>query len=321
MGWVAVGLFLAAKAGNIGTNHLFEAMVLDRLVALALGWLAIADAVTRPETGWWRSAISIAAATIIHPSVGLQLAMVLGTSWLAWALFGRRSLDNPGAALRAGAALIVAVIPGMAINLPQGTTLQGDLPASFFWILSVELQSPQHMLPHLWRMPQWLAWFELPRPRRRHTRAMRTPSQGTPDRLALRSIEFTRKRSRIASRLAIMLAVISVGLGAAWYAIEVRHSIRATVFQPFRMSTVVRGICLVLISGRIVKLSGASEAGSTAREPSSWRWDSSATGCSSSRLSSSWPSPRRPSFSAHSGMPSSREWLRPSSISRRSPWV
>src|SRR5262249_11211661 len=54
VGWVAVCLFLAAKAGNIGTNHLFEAMVLDRLVALALGWLAIADAVTASSTGWRR---------------------------------------------------------------------------------------------------------------------------------------------------------------------------------------------------------------------------------------------------------------------------
>ena len=37
IGVVAVGLVLAAKAGNIGTNHLFEAMVLDRLTSLAPG--------------------------------------------------------------------------------------------------------------------------------------------------------------------------------------------------------------------------------------------------------------------------------------------
>ena len=253
VGWFAVCLFLAAKAGNIGTNHLFEAMVLDRLVALALGWLAIADAVTRPETGWWRSAISIAAATIIHPSVGLQLAMVLGTSWMAWALFGRRSLANSGATLRAGAALVLAVIPGLAVNLPQGTTLQGDLPASFFWILSVELQSPQHMLPHLWRMPQWLAWSS-------YLALAVVTLAPFGRRLKERPIELAaldRAHSETIAprfRLAIMLAVISVGLGAAWYAIEVRHSIRATVFQPFRMSTVIRGICLILISGRIVRL-------------------------------------------------------------------
>ncbi len=51
---VAVGLVLAAKAGNIGTNHLFEAMVLDRLMAFALGWLALAQVVTDPLGSRWR---------------------------------------------------------------------------------------------------------------------------------------------------------------------------------------------------------------------------------------------------------------------------
>ena len=56
VGLVAVGLVLAAKAGNIGTNHLFEAMVLDRLIAFALGWLAIASVVADPVTGRTRLA-------------------------------------------------------------------------------------------------------------------------------------------------------------------------------------------------------------------------------------------------------------------------
>ena len=46
-----MGLLLAAKAGNIGTNHLFEAMVLDRLMAFALGWLALAQVIVRAEAG------------------------------------------------------------------------------------------------------------------------------------------------------------------------------------------------------------------------------------------------------------------------------
>ena len=41
VGLIAVLLVLTAKAGNLGTNHLFEAMLLDRLLALAFGWLAI----------------------------------------------------------------------------------------------------------------------------------------------------------------------------------------------------------------------------------------------------------------------------------------
>ena len=51
VGLVAVGLLLAAKAGNIGTNHLFEAMVLDRLMAFALGWLALAAGDRGAEPG------------------------------------------------------------------------------------------------------------------------------------------------------------------------------------------------------------------------------------------------------------------------------
>ena len=40
-----------ARAGNIGTNHLFEAMVLDRLMALSLGWLALAAVVEPARAG------------------------------------------------------------------------------------------------------------------------------------------------------------------------------------------------------------------------------------------------------------------------------
>ena len=45
--------------------------------ALNLGWQAIAHAVCNPEDGWWRPPVAIGLATWIHPSVGLQLAMVL----------------------------------------------------------------------------------------------------------------------------------------------------------------------------------------------------------------------------------------------------
>jgi hypothetical protein len=252
-GWVAVCLFLGAKAGNIGTNHLFEAMVLDRLVALALGWLAIADAVTRPESGWWRSSIAVAVATVIHPSVGLQLAMVFGSSWLAWALLSGASQVSVATAIRGLVALGLAVMPGLFVNLPQAATLLGDLPTSLFWILSVELQNPQHMLPHLWRMPQWLAWFsylalaglQLVEPGR--------PGQRTG------GDEYSDDGPILASmaprrRLAIVLGTILIGLGAAWYAIEVRRSVQITILQPFRMATVVRGICIVVVSDRIARL-------------------------------------------------------------------
>ena len=79
-GLVAVGLVLAAKAGNIGTNHIFEAMVLDRQIAFALGWLALAQLVVQPDRGRLPVMAAIGVATLVHPSAGLQLALVLAAS-------------------------------------------------------------------------------------------------------------------------------------------------------------------------------------------------------------------------------------------------
>jgi hypothetical protein len=244
VGLVAVGLVLVAKAGNIGTNHLFEAMVLDRLMAFAMGWLALASVVADPARGRTRALGAIALATLIHPSVGLQLAIVLGASWTVWSLLGRwMEVDIRTAALGV-MGLAVAVIPGLAVNLAPGSSLLGDMPAHDFWLLTAELQSPQHMLPHLWRMPQWLAWACY---------------------LALAALAMAGARKRpepgpightlpAQLRLTAILAIILLWLGAAWYAIEVRHQVRVTVFQPFRMATVARGIALVLVAGRLVVL-------------------------------------------------------------------
>ena len=168
--------------------------------------------------------------------------------------YGRTDLaDEPSDRPGQTRVLAIAVIPGLAINLPQATTLRGELPAPFFWILSVELQNPQHMLPHLWRMPQWLSWFSylslavlpLVSSRPRPTDEPKPPA-------GIEELGAESAGSR--GRLAIMMVVIAIGLTAAWSAIELMHNIRATVFQPFRMSTVIRGIALVFISGRLVRL-------------------------------------------------------------------
>ncbi len=240
VGWVAVTLLLAAKAGNIGTNHLFEAMVLDRLIALALGWQALATAVIGPEQAWWRSSVAIGMATWIHPSVGLQLAMVLGASWLAWSLLGRWMEVSAGTVMRSLAALTLAVLPGLAVNLPSGSSLVGALPEDVFWLLSVELQSPQHMLPHLWRMPQWLSWtcyLTLAALQLGRGGFTRDRSDGPVCRDGIPSNSWPLARRR----LAVSLGVILAGLGAAWFAIEVLHQVRVTIFQPFRMATLARG--------------------------------------------------------------------------------
>ena len=248
VGWVAVILVLTAKAGNIGTNHLFEAMVLDRLMALAAGWWAVAAVVGPAEQGWWRAAIALALAAFIHPSLGLQLAIVVAGSWIAWAAAGGRARVPWDLAARGVVAAGLAVLPGLALNLTAGGSLEGGLSAQDFWTLAVELQNPQHMLPHLWRMPQWLAWgaylvlatLAVARLWDGHSCPSRQPT------VPAEAI------SRI--RLVIMLAVVLAWLALAWVAIEVVHDPRMTIFQPFRMATVARGLALVLIAGRLVDL-------------------------------------------------------------------
>ena len=244
VGLVAIGLVLTAKAGNVGTNHLFEAMLLDRLMACALGWLALAEVITRPERGWWLGPGLIGLATLIHPSLGLQLGLLLGGSWVIWGLFRRNHAgecpdsDSRGKGL---AALVVALLPGVLLNLGRGERLLQGLPLADFRLLSVELQGPQHMLPHLWRVPQWLAWacYLV---------------------LAARTLVETGRSSQgkvwpdARTRLALVLAVNLAGLACAWVLVERVQSLQVTLFQPFRMATVARGLALIVVSGRVLEL-------------------------------------------------------------------
>jgi len=253
VGWVAITLVLAAKAGNIGTNHLFEAMVLDRLIALAAGWLAIAGVVGQPDRGWWRAGLGLCVAALIHPSLGLQLVLVIAVSWIAWAALGGRTGVSWSLTARGIVAAGLAVVPGLTLNLGHGSSLQEGLPPADFWTIAVELQSPQHMLPHLWRMPQWLAWgcylvLAL--------LALAAPEAGEPSHAVQDPTVETLNRSpcKARVRLAIMLAVVLFGLGAAWGAIEGLHHVRITLFQPFRMATLARGLALVLAASRLVDL-------------------------------------------------------------------
>ena len=112
VGLVAIGLVLTAKAGNIGTNHLFEAMLLDRLIGFALGWLALGlggratRTRCRPARRWrsdWQA--------LVHPSVGLQLAMLLGVAWMVWGLAPRATGVDRRRALVGLAALGLALVP------------------------------------------------------------------------------------------------------------------------------------------------------------------------------------------------------------------
>ncbi|MEJ7637806.1 MAG: DUF6798 domain-containing protein, partial [Singulisphaera sp.] len=55
-------------------------------------------------------------------------------------------------------------------------------------------------------------------------------------------------------RLALMMAVNLVGLGIAWWGVEVAKDLRLTLFQPFRMATMARGMALAVLSGRVIAL-------------------------------------------------------------------
>lgn len=234
IGWTAVVMFMAAKAGNIGTNHLFEAMLLDRLLALALGWVAAAEVIEDPRRGWRRSAVLLGLAAWVHPSIGLQLAMVFSGAWLAWAI-----LDGTSRRLAVGAiaAMGLAIAPGLLVNLAPFGNLREGLPPETFRLLTVELQSPQHMLPHLWRKPQWLA-------------------AGAYLLLAGVAMAWPRPEAAVSPRrrLLSMLGVALAWLAGSWVAVEVVGHVGATVFQPFRVATLARGLCLVVASGHVVGL-------------------------------------------------------------------
>jgi hypothetical protein len=244
-GLVAVILILGAKAGNIGTNHLFEAMVLDRLMAMAFAWNAIAATVGQAERIGPRPAVLLGIAAIIHPSFGLQLGLVMSGAWAIWAVLRGRTGVSSGMAVRAIVATGLCLVPGLVYNLGRGGSLMAGLPTEDFRVLAAELQSPQHMVPHLWRMPQWLAfagYLVLA------ALALWSRTQENPEG------ESHRDHAAARLRLAILLGVVIGWLTVAWVAVEVVHDLRATVFQPFRMATLARGLALVLVAGRLVAL-------------------------------------------------------------------
>jgi hypothetical protein len=245
-GWVAFCLFLLAKAGNIGTNHLFEPMLLDRLVAFALGWLALAEWITQPR----RSALTVPAvlfgAQSVHPSLGLQLfGLFLGLNCLAL-LLPRFVMISPWSSGLNGTALLIAFCPTL-IGLPaQSRRLFEGLDPHDYLTLAAFIQSPQHMIPHLWRHSQWLAWaaypalaiaslvFQAERPQKQD--AINAPDRGPRNRLIATAF------------------LLSLALAAAWFGIEVIGDPRMILFQPFRMATFMRGICLIFIAPRLVLL-------------------------------------------------------------------
>ncbi|MGE3818256.1 MAG: DUF6798 domain-containing protein [Isosphaeraceae bacterium] len=235
VGVVASVLFLITLAGNIGTNHLFEPIVLDRQLALGLLWFGLAGLVADPDRGLWRFSTLAGMAAIIHPTFAFQSSVLVGAGVLAWKVVGQAGGSSWRLTLGRLALLGLALAPGLWLNLSGSELVTEGLPLERFRLLSLELQGPQHMLPHLWRWPQWLAWGCFP-----VLAALATIGAGRP--------------SPARSRIAIVIALSLAWLGASWIGVEVVEHLRFTLFQPFRMATVCRGLCLLLIAGHVERL-------------------------------------------------------------------
>lgn len=236
VGILAFILILVARAGNIGTNHLFASTLLDRQIGFALGWVALAAFVVNPSRASGLAAACLGLAAWVHPSVGLQLALLLGGTWLGLGLLERASGVSLRGALMAVALLALGLAPAFYLQVGQADALFRGMAPEDFYVVTAYIQSPQHMMPHLWRQPQWLAWFCYP------------ILAGLA--LSRRGLSWSSPRARLVALIGVNL----LGLALAWVAVEVLQDLRATVFQPFRMATVARGLCLVALADRVGRL-------------------------------------------------------------------
>jgi hypothetical protein len=242
VGRVAVVLLLIAQAGNIGTNHLFEPILVERLIALALSWLALADLISATPRAWWTAPALIGLATFVHPAVGLQLALLCNAALVGWVLVPATRISR-GRALAMLGLLAVVVVPGQALVVGQAGSLFEGLPKEEFRLLAVYIQGPQHMLPHLWRWPQWLA-------------AACYPALTLLTLLGWGAAKAEWAWNAARARFLVLLGVSLAWLVAAWFAIEIVRDLRVTLFQPFRMATLARGLMLVVVAGRVGSLLG-----------------------------------------------------------------
>ncbi len=236
---MCVALVLASKAGNIGTNHLFETMLLDRQMAFALGWCIFGVFVGLPRLAVLVVPILSFLACVIHPSLGLQIGLLVLGCWFFGLLFGERLGFERRTCGMGVLCCLAALAPSLAALPSQSARLFEGMDVHDYVLISAWIQSPQHMLPSLWRTPQWLAGLGY------IVLAVLTLGESFAHRISTTSQ---------VKRFTLLFALILIGLGASWYAIEILEMPSAILFQPFRMATVVRGLALVLIAGRIVHL-------------------------------------------------------------------
>lgn len=232
--WLLVIMFTLCKAGNIGTNHLWEDHLLDRQIGFSIGWLTLAIWLGENQIKLYFIPILCGLMAIIHPGLGLLFTAlwlgVLGASALQKALSYRQLLGLTSV-------FLAAMLPWAVLYLPQSRILKAGVEGQLFWELATELQGPQHMRPIFWRATQWYA-------------AMLLYFLGMASFFMMRHEIPSRK---IFSKILLWVSIVTLGLTIAIPAIEFFHDINITLAQPFRLATPLRGLMLVLILPTIVR--------------------------------------------------------------------
>lgn len=233
VGGVAFALLLACKSGNLGDNPLFEPLLLDRQIAFALGWSALAMAVEGRKGVV--SALLLGSATFAHPALGVQLAMLWASGWLVWSIRPKSTGVRLADSARAITFCLVGLAPALVFHerLFRSDLMFAGLSRADYLTIAARIQNPQHLSPDLWRFEQAVSWVCL---------------------IGLGMFAGAKLDRPERLRWASLLGILTVGLGLSWAAIVVFRDPRATLFQPFRLATAARGLALAALSGRVVEL-------------------------------------------------------------------
>ena len=245
--WLVVAVFVLCRAGNIGTNHLWEDHLLDRQIGYALLWFALAEWLAGERRKAWSIPLAIGLTAIIHPGLGVLAAALWAGIFVAGLPFGE---THKRETIRFLTILAVAMVPWAVAYLPQSKILAEGVDPALFWSLATELQGPQHMRPVHWRESQWWAAFAI-------------LAAGLGGLVAARR-DFARPA---VIRAGLWAVPIVLGLALATALVEIAHSLPVTMAQPFRLATPLRGLCLILLIPHLASLirsggiAGAARAG------------------------------------------------------------
>lgn len=232
--WLLVLMFSLCKAGNIGTNHLWEDHLLDRQIGFTLGWLMLLIWLNPRPSGNLLIAVLCGLTAIVHPGLGLLYAALWTAIIACYSLiFEFRYLSF----MRWCMLICGCMLPWAWLYLPQSAELKAGVDPKLFWELATELQGPQHMRPIHWRATQWYA-------------ACLLIIWG-----GLQAFENRRQfqHDRIKINLGLWCGLIVAGLIVAVPGIELIQNLNITLAQPFRLATPLRGIMLVLMLPSLIR--------------------------------------------------------------------